>query len=219
MSNASLERSMDFINSINREYFLFQSSHKEESYLYFKDIISLIERTIHVHYDILTSKNQNEVDSLISNYREELTKLMISSSINQYNSQYNIKITNEDIINKINQKIKEAQSSQVEHSENKRTSYNFYTSPLKISKSNYHSMPQSVNGHNISFDSKLNLSLSNKNYYNYKKQFLCLNRKKPKFVYNNIKPSLYTTFLVLRGRRLIEEYNDNSHKRTNSNYI
>ena len=216
MSNPSLERSMNFINSINREYFLFQSSHKEDSFLYFKDIISLIERTIHVHYDILTSKNQNEVDSLISNYREELTKLMTSSSISQYNSQYNIKITNEDVINKINQKIKEAQSNQ---SDNKKTSYNLYTSPLKISKSNYHSMPQSVNGHNISFDSRLNLSLSNKNYYNYKKQYLCLNKKKRKFVYNNIKPSLYTTFLVLRGRRLIDEYNDNSHKRTNSNYI
>ena len=80
-------------------------------------------------------------------------------------------------------------------------------------------MPQSVNGHNISFDSRLNLSLSNKNYYNYKKQYLCLNKKKRKVVYNNIKPSLYTTFLVLRGRRLIDEYNDNSHKRTNSNYI
>ena len=48
---------------------------------------------------------------------------------------------------------------------------------------------------------------------------ICLNKKKRKVVYNNIKPSLYTTFLVLRGRRLIDEYNDNSHKRTNSNYI
>ena len=162
---------MNFINSINREYFMFQSSHKEDSYLYFKDIIALIERTIHVHYDILTSQSQNEVDSLISNYREELTKLMTSSNVSQYNSQYHIKITNEDIITKINQKIKEAQSNNANHSDNKRTSYNLYTSPLKITKCNYNSMPQSVNGHNLSFESRLNLSLSNKNYYNYKKPF------------------------------------------------
>lgn len=239
--------------SLQKAISSFYSSFKKErnnstsnKVMFYDDVINLLVKTIQIHIQLLDSRSEYEYEKILNIYISDLNNRLttpnneISSST--YSKDYCIKITNEDIISKINKKIKEKKAS-ITTDNSLRNSYEFISNDYFM---NYRKRAQSqINSPNIrlskikmnklsntirkskensanqsrvfesSFDSKQNLTFSNRNNniqskhyrYNNKSNSNSNRNSNSKFLYNSIKPSLYTTFLVQKGRKIVREYN------------
>lgn len=238
--------------SLQKAISSFYSSFKKErnnsisnNVLFYDDVINLLVKTIQIHAQLLDSRSEYEYEKILKIYINDLNNRLTSAnneiSSSTYSKDYCIKITNEDIISKINKKIKEKKAS-ITTENSLRNSYEFITndyfmnyrkraqsqinspnirlSKIKmnklsntIRKSKENSANQSIVNEN-SFDSKQNLTFSNRNnniqsqqHHHYNNKSNSNSNRNTKFLYNSIKPSLYTTFLVQKGRKIVREYN------------
>ena len=248
-------KSTSFIQNILSFYSSFKSNNQNKcnSVLSIDDAIQLLVKTIKIHFQLLLTANDIEYDTIMKEYLSDLNNQLIANSnnVSTYNKNYCIKLTNEDIIQKINQKIKEKISTRdsITNSPNTlRNSYEFVTKDLfnnfkkrsqsqinspivSLSKIKMNKISNTIRKSKEGSMTSLNdlcsdLTLSHRNYNYQKRKSInsevnnnmnqqlqrngsccsCSNRNFT-VLYNGIKPSPYTSFLVQKGRKIINDYN------------